>query len=175
MIYRIIRSNRKTLAIQIKPNNEIVVRAPRWLGEKEIHKFVISKENWIRKHLEEDAINYRLSTEDLKNLKKAALKVIPQRVQYYASIIGVTYGRVTIRSQKTRWGSCSAEGNLNFNCLLMMTPPEVLDSVVVHELCHRKQMNHSKRFYDEVYRVFPDYDKWNKWLKKNGRDLIKKI
>ena len=115
---------------------------------------------------------YHLSDEEVAKLTAEAKRVIPERVAYYAPIVGVSYGRVTIRHQKTRWGSCSAKGNLNFNCLLMLTPPEVLDSVVVHELCHRKEMNHSKRFYAEVYRVFPDYDKWDKWLKKNGKSII---
>ncbi len=77
-------------------------------------------------------------------------------------------GNDAIRSQRTKWGSCSAKGNLSFNCLLMLAPPEFLDSIVVHELCHRKEMNHSKRFYAEVLRVFPEYRKWNKWLKENG-------
>ncbi|MBR4241372.1 MAG: M48 family metallopeptidase, partial [Eubacterium sp.] len=75
----------------------------------------------------------------------------------------------------TKWGSCSSKGNLNFNCLLMLTPPEVIDSVVVHELCHRKEMNHSKRFYDEVLRVYPDYKKWNKWLKDNGSAIMNRM
>ena len=67
------------------------------------------------------------------------------------------------------------QSNLNFNCLLMLAPPEVIDSVVVHELCHRKEMNHSPRFYAEVYRVFPEYDKWNKWLKENGGSLLSRM
>ena len=85
--------------------------------------------------------------------------------------MGVTYGRITIRNQKTRWGSCSSKGNLNFNCLLMLTPPEVIDYVVVHELCHRKEMNHSKAFWDEVAHVLPDYEKARLWLKTEG-DMI---
>ena len=113
--------------------------------------------------------------EEIKNLAEEASQVIPERVRYYAPIIGVDYGRITIRSQKTRWGSCSSKGNLNFNCLLMLTPLEVIDSVVVHELCHRKYMNHSKDFYAEVERVFPDYQKWNKWLKESGLSLIKRL
>ena len=100
------------------------------------------------------------------------MKVIPERVKYYAPQIGVRCGRITIRNQKTRWGSCSAKGNLNFNCLLMLTPPEVIDSVVVHELCHLKEMNHSKKFYDEILRVYPDYKKWDKWLKQNGSGIM---
>ena len=103
------------------------------------------------------------------------MKYIPERVAYYAPIAGVSYGRITIRNQKSRWGSCSAKGNLNFNCLLMLTPPEVIDSVVVHELCHRKEMNHSRRFYDEVLRVYPDYHIWNKWLKENGAAIMRRM
>ena len=112
-----------------------------------------------------------LSDEQIKALAKQAKKVIPDRVAYYARLVGVTYGRISIRNQKTRWGSCSAQGNLNFNCILMRAPIEVLDSVIVHELCHRKHMNHSAAFYAEVRRVYPEYDKWHKWLKKNGTHL----
>ena len=88
--------------------------------------------------------------------------------------MGVSYGAVTIRSQKTKWGSCSAKGNLNFNCLLMLTPPEIIDSVVVHELCHRKEMNHSERFYRELFRVFPAYSECRNWLKENGGGIMRR-
>ena len=89
--------------------------------------------------------------------------------------MGVTYGRITIRSQHTLWGSCSSKGNLNFNCLLMLTPPEVLDYVVVHELCHRKEMNHSARFWAEVEHVLSDYEIRRKWLRENGTALISRL
>ncbi len=178
----LVRSDRKSISIQIKPDGRIVVRAPLQMREKDISVFVSSKQDWIEKHLgqmkeEQEAASDipRLSEAELKVLAKQAAKVIPERVAYYAPLVGVTYGRITIRTQKTRWGSCSAQGNLNFNCLLMLAPPEVLDSVVVHELCHRKEMNHSKRFYAEVYRVFPEYDKWHGWLKTNGNGLLSKV
>ena len=116
-----------------------------------------------------------LSMNEIRALADQALKVIPERVKYYAPKVGVTYGRITIRNQRSKWGSCSSKGNLNFNCLLMLTPPEVLDSVVVHELCHRKEMNHSEKFYSEVLRVFPDYWKWDKWLKENGNLLMMRM
>ena len=73
------------------------------------------------------------------------------------------------------FASCAANGNLNFNCLLVLMPSEVLDSVVVHELCHRRHMNHSKEFYAEIDRVFPDYRRWNKWLKDNGGVYLKMV
>ena len=107
-------------------------------------------------------------------LADKAAAYLPERVKYYADIIGTDYGQITIRAQKTRWGSCSAKGNLNFNCLLMLTPPEVIDSVIVHELCHRLEMNHSKRFYAAVYKFYPDYDKCNAWLKSHGAELMRR-
>jgi predicted metal-dependent hydrolase len=85
--------------------------------------------------------------------------------------MGVEYGRITIRMQKSRWGSCSGKGNLNFNCLLMRTPDEIIDYVVVHELCHLKEMNHSPRFWAEVEKIFPDYKERRKWLKDHGNEI----
>ena len=89
----------------------------------------------------------------------------------YADIIGVDYGRITIRMQKSRWGSCSSKGNLNFNCLLMNAPDEITDYVIVHELCHRKEMNHSPKFWAHVEAVLPDYKERRKWLKDHGNEL----
>lgn len=114
-----------------------------------------------------------LSEEELKELSRAAKRVIPEKVEAYARLIGVDYGTISYRFQKTRWGSCTKDGNLNFNCLLMLAPEHVLDSVIVHELCHRKEMNHSKAFYDEVLHVMPDYKTAHKWLKENGNRLMK--
>ena len=108
-------------------------------------------------------------------LADKALDIIPRRVEYFAKRIGVTYGRITIRNQKTRWGSCSSKGNLNFNCLLMLVPSEVLDYVVVHELCHRKEMNHSKAFWIEVEKVLPDYRDMVKWLKEEGSQIMQRL
>lgn len=181
MDYKIIRSSRKTLALQVTRDG-VIVRAPYRVSDGEIRRFVSEHRDWILKHQEKLASELaaqqtveRLTDADIRALADQALKVIPERVRYYAPLVGVTYGRITIRNQKSRWGSCSSKGNLNFNCLLMLTPPEVLDSVVVHELCHRKEMNHSEAFYKEVYRVYPAYDKWNRWLKENGPALMRRM
>ncbi|MBQ8994769.1 MAG: M48 family metallopeptidase [Oscillospiraceae bacterium] len=181
MEYKVIRSKRKTLSLEVKPEG-VIVRAPFFVPKWQIDRFVKEREPWIRNSQNKLEQKKRalqqvepLSEEDIKKLAKQAKKVIPERVKYYAPIVGVSYGRITIRSQKSRWGSCSAKGNLNFNCLLMLTPDEVIDSVVVHELCHRLQMNHSAKFYREVYRVYPEYDLWNKWLKKNGPILMARM
>lgn len=181
MEYTIIRSNRRTLELEIKAG-AVIVRAPRRARQAEIDAILEKNQDWIEKHLRKAAEQARntppvepLTSEEIYALADQALKVIPERVRHYAPLVGVTYGRITIRNQRSKWGSCSSKGNLNFNCLLMLTPPEVLDSVVVHELCHRKEMNHSDRFYAEVLRVFPDYKKWNQWLKDNGPALMQRM
>ena len=112
-----------------------------------------------------------LTRDDIKRLGKQALKLIPERVAYYAPLVGVKYGRITIKNYKSKWGSCYGKSNLKFNSFLMLVPPEALDSVVVHELCHILQRNHSDKFYAEVLRVFPDYWKWDAWLDDHGEIL----
>ena len=177
----VIRSNRKTVAIQVNSDRSVTVRAPRSASEKDIEEILKKKKAWISKHIEkiketkerfEAEPTEKLTREKVIALAEEALKVIPERVEYFAKVIGVTYGKITVRNQKTRWGSCSSKGNLNFNCLLMLAPPEVLDYVVVHELCHRKQMNHSKAFWLEVEKVLPDYKEARKLLKEEGSQMI---
>lgn len=170
----IIYSKRRSISIELKPEG-ILVRAPKGMSRRNIYKFLAEKQEWIEKHWkkvqERKEIMEQLqpyTEEEIRALAEKALVVIPQKVKYYAPLVGVDYGKITIRNQRSRWGSCSSKGNLNFNCLLMLFPDEVIDSVVVHELCHRKHMNHSAAFYAEVERVFPEYRRWNKWLKQNG-------
>ena len=179
MDYKVIRSSRKTLSIQITEEAEIMVRAPYRMSDSEIRKYLKQHEGWVEQHLikmkerrRQAASIPRITPDRLNELADEAMSVIPDRVRYYAGKMGVTYGRITIRNQKTRWGSCSSKGNLNFNCLLMLAPPEVLDYVVVHELCHRKEMNHSPKFWQEVEKVIPDYRRWRQWLKDNGGQLL---
>jgi len=171
---KVIYSKRRSISVEVRSEG-ILVRAPKGMSRRSIHKFLSEKQDWIEKHWEkirkQQEIMEQLPSytdEEIKALAEKALVVIPQKVKYYAPLVGVDYGRITIRNQRSRWGSCSSKGNLNFNCLLMLFPDEVIDSVVVHELCHRKHMNHSAAFYAEVERVFPEYRKWNKWLKENG-------
>lgn len=178
---QIIRSSRKTLAVQIKPDGSVIVRAPLRLPQREIQRFLEEKSAWITATLEKvRAANQvgqtqPLTPEDIRTLADKALQVLPERTKYYAERMGVTYGRITIRNQTTRWGSCSAQGNLNYNCLLMLAPPEVQDYVVVHELSHRRHMDHSADFWAEVERYLPDYKIHRKWLKDNGGTLMARM
>lgn len=176
MNIQVIYSGRKSMAIQIKPDLTVVVRVPYGVPRRTVMEFVNREKAWIDENVRkmecanrERELVPRLTEEEIKVLKEQALKYIPERVEHFAPIVGVDYHRITIRNQKTRWGSCSAKGNLNFNCLLMQAPSEVIDYVVVHELCHRKYMNHSKAFWCEVEKVLPEYKTAKRWLRENAR------
>lgn len=104
-------------------------------------------------------------------LSKRALVRIREELNVYAPIIGVRFGRIAVRDQKSRWGSCSSKGNLNFNWKLIMAPEEVLRYVVIHELCHLIEFNHSERFWKLVSAQMPEYEVWKKWLKTHGTEL----
>ena len=176
--YRVIRSARKTISIRITPECQVEVRCPTGMRNDEIRRFVESKSDWIQAHLAD--VHSRpalpkLTQPQVRQLAQQALDYIPRRVDYFAPLIGVTYGGITIRNQRTRWGRCSSKGNLNFNCLLMLAPPEVIDYVVVHELCHRRELNHSDRFWTLVEQILPDYKQRQKWLKDNGGALIARL
>ena len=176
----IIRSKRKTVGISVKPGGEIIIRAPRMLQQAAILSFVYQKTDWILTAYD----NLKDRTPQIKNIPKdtatcalekryrdAAKEYIPKRVEYYHSLTGGSYKKITIRDQKTRWGSCSSNGTLSFNYRLMLAPPRVLDYVVVHELCHLTHMNHSKAFWDMVASILPEYKEYRKWLKDNGHTL----
>lgn len=182
----IIRSGRKTIAIEITRNLRVLVRAPYRMLDRDIQRFIEEKSLWMEKHMElmkkkietneqQKETVTKFTEEKIFQLADQALTVIPERVAYYAPIVGVRFGKITIRNQVSRWGSCSNKGNLNFNCLLMLTPPDVIDYVVVHELCHRKELNHSVKFWSEVGQVLPNYEMPKKWLKDNGNALIQRL
>lgn len=179
---KIIRSNRRTLALEITLMGQVIVRAPWLVSDTQIRSFIESKSSWLSKQLQKKEKEIELlqeegffTEEEIKRLQALAKQVIPEKVAYYARLMGVSYGRISIRKQKSRWGSCSREGNLNFNCLLIMAPPEVLDYVVVHELCHRIEMNHSAKFWAQVEQVIPEYRTYRKWLKEHGGRLMMRM
>lgn len=181
LLVKVIRSKRKTIAIELKFDG-IIVRAPWQINDNEIEKFLLKKQSWIEKNMRKLQEHQALlkqqepyTEEEIRALTEQAMDMISKKVKYYATLIGVDYGRITIRNQRTRWGSCSSKGNLNFNCLLILLPNDVVDSIVVHELCHRKHMNHSARFYEEIESVFPEYQKCWRWLKENGRLYLSRL
>lgn len=177
----IIPCKRKSYGLRISEDLKVSVRFPYYRSYASACKFADEQKEWIVKHYEKMRLKAKeyeenkeepYTDEEIKWMTGEAKRIIPDLVSKYADLMGVTFGRITIRHQKSRWGSCSAKGNLNFNCLLMLTPPECVEYVVVHELCHRKYMNHSRAFWAEVAKYQPDYRKNEEWLKTKGKYII---
>ena len=176
---RMIRSDRRSLGIEIRRLSEggaeLLIRAPRRMKISDIQWFMNQKEQWITE-------KYQAAMVDKPEPEKVPIPeyvskqwlqtegaaIFQQKIAGWADRMNVTYGRVTIRDQKTRWGSCSSRGNLNFNWRLLLMPEDVMDYVVVHELAHRREMNHSAAFWNIVETYLPDYRIRRQWLKENG-------
>ncbi len=182
----VIRSDRRSFAIEIGMDKKIKVRVPRRASKAQIEEMLKAKHDWILKTLDKieqrntaEAREYEeakpLSSEEVKKLKKKARERLTELTEHWAGRMGISYGRISIRGQKTRWGSCSSKGNLNYNYLLMLCPDEVAEYVVIHELCHRIHMNHSKRFWEKIEEFCPNYRQARKWLKQNGNSLIARL
>jgi predicted metal-dependent hydrolase len=223
--YHLERSIRRTLSIQIKPDSTILVKAPLFLPQSEIDKFINSKSLWIEKSLKKiskqatrnlSAIKhtyqegdkflylgteYPLQVSDVykqkllfneafiipsaiakrskkavKTLitswyKKRAKDLLAQRLMIYSSNNSLPYEEFRLTSAKTRWGVCTSHNNIRLNWKLIMAPLDVLDYVVVHELCHTVNHNHSKAFWLSVENILPDHKLKKKWLKENGHTL----
>ena len=183
------RSKRKSYALEIGEEGNVILKVPLCPSWVFVEQFLTEKENWIInkyrkqhqriKELNTWKIENGLSEQQeialVKRYREAAKEYIPKRAAYYREQTGGTYERISIREQKTRWGSCSSRGTLSFNWRLMLAPPRVLDYVVVHELCHLKHMNHSKAFWNAVEEVIPDYRECRKWLRENGMKLQHQI
>ncbi len=170
----IIRSKRRSMAIQIRTDGSVVVRVPMHASDRAIKRFVSAHARWIadnrgqmferRKKLADNPYDIpaweSLSAAD----KKIAKQKIMEHVDYYARRMEIDYGSISMRNQKSRWGSCSSKGNLNFNYRLAYLPEELLDYVVVHELAHRRHMDHSAAFWEEVKTYYPAYKKCRQML-----------
>lgn len=179
---QIVRSRRKTISLEIKKDCRVVLRVPNRMPKRDIVRFLNEKQSWLEE-------NYA------KMVQRNKCEWRPRQSTIYRTVKFMSLQSRRLRWCQSAWrimlpdgcdlwthydpssenpvgGSCSSNGNLNFNCLLMLAPPEVLDYVVVHELCHRKYMNHSKQFWAEVAKVMPDYKKCERWLKEEGSLLI---
>jgi predicted metal-dependent hydrolase len=177
----IVKQHRKSISIKIRNSSLIEVHAPFGIEDKDIDAFVEKHGDWINAKLAEmkeaeSALNSIdvASKAEFDEKIELAKKIIPEKCAYYADMIGVDYGRITLKAQKTLFGSCSAAGNLNFNIALMFAPEKVLDYVIIHELCHLKEMNHSMDFWHEVEKVMKDYKVERQWLKDNGAIIMRK-
>lgn len=179
------RSKRKSYGLEVDEEGNVTLKVPMRSSDTFMYSFLKDKSRWIREKHEkqirrkeqvaawkaEQGITPVHEEALARRYREAAKEYFPKRVSYYQAQMGGEYERIVIREQKTRWGSCSSRGTLSFNWRLMLAPPAVLDYVVVHELAHLQQMNHSKKFWDIVERVMPDYRSRRKWLKENGTKL----
>lgn len=217
-VNQIIRSKRKTLALIVKPDSSVIVRAPLRASEKSIREFIQHHTEWIRRKQAEALatlpavpnqytpgelfmyLGNAYPLEIVKGQKKPLLleenfrlaesaqvharltfehwyraqakQILTERVNLYASQYLFQYRKIGITSARTRWGSCGANGSLNFSWRLILTPLEAVDYVVVHELVHTVFHNHSRRFWGKVEKIMPDYKERRKWLQTNGQQLM---
>ncbi len=226
MKYQLIKSNRKTIAISFDRDGNLVVKAPLYVGNRDIEDFVRQKSEWIeatalrlkRESEKEAALRPKLCSGDIlpylgddriltvicedrqrskvvsalgrlilhvpyaadyeerrcvleQWYRRQAQIVIGEKVREFVALLGVSYAAVRIKDQRSRWGSCSGKGNLNFNWRILMAPEAVCDYVIIHELCHLVHMDHSERFWKLVESVCPDYRRCRAWLKEQGKSL----
>ena len=173
-IYDLVRAKRKTMAMRVEADGKIVVRAPYRMPAELADRFVESHREWILKQQQTskilDKLKHIYTEEEKKRYREEAKKVLGAKCRFFAEKMQVDYGRITIREQKTRWGSCSGAGNLNFNWKLVLMPEEIQDYLVVHELAHRREMNHGKQFWALVAAEIPDYKGRRDWLRLHGRE-----
>jgi predicted metal-dependent hydrolase len=218
-IDQLVRSSRKTIAIIVRPDGQLIVRAPRHASQAQIDQFISEKLEWIHARQAEaqqrqaqraspryttgemflylgqsyplEIVNhpikgfslvdgvFKLSAQAQPRAQAAftawykiqARVVIEELVRFFAGQFHLTYHRVRISSARTRWGSCSTSGTLSFTWRLVMAPPEIIDYVVIHELAHTIEPNHSVRFWQQVGQMLPDYANRRRWLKENGARL----
>jgi predicted metal-dependent hydrolase len=177
MQYKIIKTWRKSIAIQIK-NWEVIVRAPKLTPKIFIEDFVEKHKNWIEKKLKKQKSGYpqgvplqKKSDEEINKLKIEAKNYIPKRVKFFANKFNKKYNNIKITSARTRWGSCTSQKNLNFSYRLIQAKKEAIDYVIIHELAHLKFMNHSKDFWNHVWEMMPNYKYWDNWFKIEGRKI----
>lgn len=152
----------RRLRILIKSTGDIVVTAPKVLSLKKIEEFLAFQKDWILEKVKLTKERQAILTKNRAQMSlpansARARKLAHDRVKYFAGLYGVSYNSIRIKNQSTQWGSCSSKKNLNFNYKIVFLPPELADYVIVHEVCHLLEMNHSERFWKQVARTIPDY------------------
>ena len=166
--YRVVYSARKTISISVN-GTDVVVKAPFGTDDETVKKVITKYSAWIEKALKfqkkKEELTKDLTPDDIKRLKKEAKKYLAEKTEYFANIMGLKYGRITITSAQKRFGSCSSKGNISYSYRLMLYPEAAREYVVVHELAHLVQMNHSKEFYAVIERILPDYKRRKRMLK----------
>jgi len=170
--YELIRSRRRTLALEITAEGRLLVRAPTRLSKARIDAFVESHAAWIETHLaaQREKAAHRPpapTPAEIEALKARAREELPPRVAYWSEKMGVRPSGFRVTAARKRYGSCSGKNSLCFSCFLMRCPPEAVELVVVHELCHIREKNHGPGFYELLERYLPDWRERKKLLWMN--------
>lgn len=159
------------MRLTVHPGGALVVTTPVRLPSGFVEKFLIAKAEWILRAIQRlssytPQVRRRNSKAEYAKYKNTALSLVQSRLAYFNQTYRFAVGNIRIRNQKTRWGSCSKKGNLNFNYKIVLLPAPVADYVIVHELCHRGEFNHSKKFWGLVAQSVPNYVELRKELKR---------
>jgi len=170
----------KRLTLTVHPDGRVVATKPKRISQKAVEAFLAKHWEWIeraketfqkraaKKRTDQIALpRPRKSSLAYKEARKEARVLVTERLKHFNELYDFTYGTISIRDQKTRWGSCSAKGNLSFNYRIVYLPKEIQDYIVVHELCHTKEHNHSERFWAQVGRTIPEHVSLRKALRSN--------
>ena len=169
MTYEVIRSDRRTVAMEVTREGRVLVRAPRRMTQKDIDSFVAKHQDWLNTHLAKQKIWQAAHPEPTKQEQQAMLErakaILPEKVDHYAKSMGLRPSGITITGARTRFGSCSPKNRLCFSWRLMAYPEEAIDYVVVHELAHIVHRNHGPEFHALVERILPDHRKRRELLK----------
>ena len=174
MLPQVIRSRRRSLALIITAEARLVVRAPLYLPAEAIDRFIRQKKGWIERQMGRLSARPRplvLTEEEREGWVRIAREKIVERCQYFSELTGYRLVSVKISSARKRWGSCGAKGAINFSWRLALAPPHVIDYVVVHELVHLIERNHSSHFWHRVAEIIPDHRLHRRWLRENGHLL----
>lgn len=164
------RKNRlsKSIRISVSLDGDVLVTRPVFVSEKMAVLFFNQKRDWIEKKLKKIS-KYKVKKPSKKNYlkdKERARILLKDKIEYWNNFYGFSFNKLSVRNQKTRWGSCSSKKNLSFNYKIIFLSPELQDYLVIHELCHLKYMNHSKDFWCLVEKAVPNYKECSKKLRK---------
>ena len=170
--YTLRKSNRtKRVSLSVSHDGSVAVTIPYSLTENVAERFLQEKANWLFSRLEffkqfEGRIIIKKTIKDYAENKEKALSLVKSKVVYFSKLYEFEYNRISVRNQKTRWGSCSKKRNINFNYKILFLTERLADYIIVHELCHTKELNHSKNFWNLVKEILPDYKKLRKEIKQ---------
>jgi len=158
--------------LRLLDDGRLRVTLPRWGSKREAQAFVERSEPWIAKQLSKRAALPPVVRRDEPALRRRAAKELPVELLALAAAHEISVTRVSIRNQRSRWGACSARGSITLNWRLILVPPFVREYVMIHELMHRRELNHSRRFWRHVAAACPEFDEARVWLLKNGPTLF---